>query len=109
MRSIGVPLACLIIAVPIAAHANPALRYVRAEVSSKAQASILPRMPLRSDAYQLRRSSPFIASLAISPNAAVGVGKFSMPPRRRVSLQDQPVSLQAKKVRRAAVGLALRF
>lgn len=109
MRSLGVPVAVLLSAIPVAAHANPAFRNVEPEISSDSQTSFVPRLRLQPGVYGPRRSSPFIASLAITPNAAVGFGKFSMPPRRRVSLQDQPISLEAKKIRRAAVGLALRF
>jgi len=49
------------------------------------------------------------ASVAISRNATIGIGRFYAPPRRRTSIQDEPVSLQPKKSRRAALGLSLRF
>jgi hypothetical protein len=53
--------------------------------------------------------SPFFASFAVAPNATIGVGRFNCLPRRRLSTQDQPVTLERKATRRAAVGLALRF
>ena len=110
MRSIGVPLVLALSAVPTAACADaPSDHSIRLAASAQSPASLLPRLPLQSDAYAPRPRGPFIASMAISPNAALGLGRFSMPPRRRVSLQDQPISLDAKKVRRAAVGIALRF
>jgi len=54
-------------------------------------------------------SSPFIAAIRISPAATMGIGRFYVQPRRRLAAQDLPISLEARKARRAAVGLSLRF
>ncbi len=56
-----------------------------------------------------RSNGGFIASLAISDRAKIGVGRFYFPTRRRLGAHDQPISLQTKKTRRAAIGLSLSF
>jgi hypothetical protein len=55
------------------------------------------------------RSSAFIAAVPITPNATIGLGRFYSMPRRRLGTQEQPILQEAKKPRRAAVGLSLRF
>lgn len=60
----------------------------------------------RFDPAPLRRGS-FIASIAVAPNATVGLGRFNAMPKRRLGPADP--SLAPAKVRRAAVGLSLRF
>ena len=60
----------------------------------------------RFDPAPLRRGS-FIASVPVAPNATVGFGRFDAMPKRRLGPPD--VSLSPPKVRRAAVGLSLRF
>ena len=60
----------------------------------------------RFDPAPLRRGS-FIASIPVAPNATVGLGRFNAMPKRRLGAPDP--SLAPAKVRRAAVGLSLRF
>lgn len=55
------------------------------------------------------RSNSFVAALPVSPAATIGIGRFYAMPRRRTALEDQPVTMQGKKQRRAAVGLSLKF
>lgn len=110
MRSIGVPVLMLLSAAPAAAEADTRLKpSFLSESASGVNSTSSPRMIVPAADFTPQPNSPFFASLAIAPNAAVGIGKFVTPPRRRVSLQDQPVSLHAKKVKRAAVGLSLHF
>ena len=54
----------------------------------------------------MRRGS-FIASVPVTPNATIGFGRFNAMPKRRLGPPD--MSLSPPKVRRAAVGLSLRF
>ena len=75
----------------------------------QASPSLERQLALPENLEQTSRPSAFIASLAVAPNATIGVGRFYVLPRRRVSVQDQPVTLERKPSRRAAVGLSLRF
>lgn len=110
MRSFGVTVALLLGAGPEMVQAETRLlQPLAVDRASQAQGEPYRRMLLHEELTQAPPSLPFIASLMIAPNASVGFGKFDTPPRRRVSFQDQPVSLTAKKVKRAAVGLSLRF
>jgi hypothetical protein len=109
MRSIGVTVALLLGAGPEMAKAETRLLQPLAIDRASQAHSESYRPLLLQEPMQPRSSVPLSASLMIAPNASVGFGKFDTPPRRRVSLQDQPVSLHAKKVKRAAVGLSLRF
>lgn len=60
----------------------------------------------RFDPEPMRRGS-FIASVPVTPNATIGFGRFNAMPKRRLGPPD--MSLSPPKVRRAAVGLSLRF
>jgi hypothetical protein len=64
---------------------------------------------LRSDYERSVRPSAFIAALSVAPNAMIGLGRFNCLPRRRLSMHDQPVTMERKTSRRAAVGLSLKF
>ena len=54
----------------------------------------------------MRRGS-FIAWVPVTPNATIGFGRFNAMPKRRLGPPD--ISLSPPRVRRAAVGLSLRF
>lgn len=69
----------------------------------------LPRVEIYSESAGPRGSGGFIASVPLAHNATVGFGRFIVQPRKRISMQDQPVTLEPKRNRRAAVGLSLRF
>ena len=93
-----------------AAMAHAEQQASRSFVSPREPSHALERqLALPSNLQQTSRPSAFIASLAVAPNATIGVGRFYVLPRRRVSVQDQPVTLERKPSRRAAVGLSLRF
>lgn len=97
-------------AIPVVAEADNKLkRPVFFQPQPGGETSSSRRMTMPAEIAEPRTSGSFLASFAIAPNAAIGIGKFVTPPRRRVSLQDQPVSLHPKKVRKAAIGLSLQF
>lgn len=110
MRLARVPIAFLLCAMPAVANADsPLKRPLFFQPQRHPQAAASHRMVMPAEVAEPRTSGSLLASLAIAPNAAVGIGKFVTPPRRRVSLQDQPVSLQPKKIKKAAIGLTLHF
>ena len=62
-----------------------------------------------SDQVRTVRPSAFLAAVSVSQNTTIAVGRFNFLPRRRVSMHDQPVTLERKGTRRAAIGLSFRF
>lgn len=110
MRSVGIPIALLLSAMPTAAEADSRLkRLFLSQPTWSNETEVERRMLLPSEVSATKSNGSFFASFPVAPNAVVGVGKFVTPPRRRVSLHDQPTSLHPKKVKKAAIGLSLRF
>jgi len=104
-----VPVALLLSAIPAAGEASNAQTRQIASEPRPANTYLYRGTIVPTSAFARRSSSPFIASIAVAPNAAIGLGKFVTPPRRRVAIHDEPITLQSKKVRRAAIGLSLQF
>lgn len=108
MQSLLRALALPLFVTATAAQADPpAFRLVSAEADAGRAAHRPFTMP--SDRSSQVRPAGLIAAFSVAPNATLGFGRFECPPRRRVSMQDQPVTLDRKSYRRAAVGLSLRF
>jgi hypothetical protein len=95
------------IALTACAGAAEAADGPRAPAAPGANWSVPPHFDgSRFDPAPVRRGS-FIASIPVAPNATVGLGRFNAMPKRRLGAPDP--SLAPGRVRRAAVGLSLRF
>jgi hypothetical protein len=107
----------LAMALPMLASAGPACAQAKTDRPPRFQfqpiaverAERTPDFQIYAEDWGRKRSNGFIASVAVSQRATVGFGRFYSVPRRRVAPHDQPVSLQTRKTRRAAIGLSLSF
>lgn len=105
--SMAVPLVCCVCAG--AARAAPDPSTASSNSKRAAEARTLDFSTHLSGFEVAPDRDDFIASFAVAPNATFGFGRFNAAPKRRTGQNEQPMMLQPKKTRRAAVGLSLKF